>query len=197
MKKLALIISSIIHPVILPLVTFWILLWIGYDNLPNRGLYYAIIFCSCTVILGLGVMLLKRLGKIPDLDVSSREKRTLPFLIGIFSYVLGVVVLYWLGAPEVVWGFLLCYAVNTFFIFLITFKWKISVHVTSVGGPLAALIYMFGWKMLWLLPIAPLVAWSRVKLGAHTPMQTVAGFSIGFFCTFLELLWWFGRSNAL
>ena len=57
----------------------------------------------------------------------------------------------------------------------ITFWWKISQHVASTAASTALMTAALG---LWAAPIMlliPLVAWARVKVGAHTVLQTMAG----------------------
>ncbi len=196
MTTLAHLISNIIHPIILPVIAFWILMQYGFESpLPHMYLYLLVVILFCSVTPAVVVIVLKRMGKVSDYDISKRENRALPFLIGVVGYFLGAWTLYQLDAPPIIVGFMLCYAINTTLIFLITLTWKISVHVTSLGGPIAAMTYMFGLQSLWLLILMPPLAWARVHLKAHTPMQTIAGGTLGFGATFLELIWWFGRGN--
>jgi len=186
-QKLASFISNTLHPIVLPVLTYWAVLFLGYENLENRYLYLFVAFLICTVTPAIVVIFLLKRGKINDYDISHRERRTVPFLIGIVVYLIGALIIEALGAPRIASAFMICYALNTFFVMLITFVWKISVHVTSLGGPIAALYVVFGSPMLMLLILLPLLMWSRVTLKAHTPMQTVAGAALGFFLTLIEL----------
>lgn len=196
MTTLAHLISNIIHPIVLPIVSFWILMRFGFgEPVTNLYLHLLVVAFFCSVVPALVVIVLKKMGKVSDYDISKRENRVLPFLIGVAGYFLGALALYLLNAPPIIVGFMLCYAINTALIFFITLVWKISVHVTSLGGPIAAMTYVFGLQSLWLLLLMPPLAWARVKLKAHTPMQTIAGGALGFSATMLELVWWFGRGN--
>jgi membrane-associated phospholipid phosphatase len=186
-QKLASFISNTLHPIVLPVLTYWAVLFLGYENLENRYLYLFVAFLICTVTPAIVVIFLLKRGKINDYDISHRERRTVPFLIGIVVYLIGALIFEALGAPRIASAFMICYALNTFFVMLITFVWKISVHVTSLGGPIAALYVVFGSPMLLLLLLVPPLMWSRVILKAHTPMQTVAGAALGFFLTLIEL----------
>ncbi len=165
------------------------------EPVTNMYVYLLVVTVFCSVIPALVVIVLKKMGKVNDYDISKRENRVLPFLIGVVGYFIGTLTLYLLNAPPIIVGFMLCYAINTVLIFFITLVWKISVHVTSLGGPIAAMTYVFGLQSLWLLLLMPPLAWARVHLKAHTPMQTIVGGSLGFFATMLELVWWFGRGN--
>ncbi len=193
MTTLAHLISNTIHPIVLPVVSFWILMQFGFGKpVPNMYGYLLVVVIFCSAVPALVVIALKKMGKVSDYDISRRENRALPFLIGVVGYLLGALTLYRLGAPPIIVGFMMCYAINTVLIFFITLVWKISVHVTSLGGPIAAMTYVFGLQSLWLLLLMPPLAWARVRLKAHTPMQTIAGGMLGFSATLLELVWWFG-----
>lgn len=189
---LARLISNILHPIVLPVLTYWAVLFLGYDNLENRYLYLFVAFLICTVTPAIVVTILLKHGKVNDYDISHRERRIVPFMIGIVVYLIGALIFEALGAPRIAAAFMICYAINTFVVMLITFVWKISVHVTSLGGPIAALYFVFGSPMLVLLLLIPPLMWSRVQLKAHTPMQTLAGAVVGFFLTLLELRWLLG-----
>ncbi|KER09624.1 MAG: hypothetical protein HY22_10255 [[Candidatus Thermochlorobacteriaceae] bacterium GBChlB] len=187
MHTLARFISNTLHPIVLPVVTYWAVLFLGFENLEGRYLYLFIAFLICTVAPSAVVIALMKSGKVSDYDISDRKNRTIPLIIGIAVYVLGFFVLKALGAPLIASSFMICYAVNTLVIMFITFVWKISVHVTSLCGPIAALYVTFGTPMLLLLLLVPPLMWSRIVLKAHTPMQTIAGAALGFFFTLIEL----------
>ncbi|WP_049567894.1 hypothetical protein [Nocardiopsis sp. SBT366] len=45
-------------------------------------------------------------------------------------------------------------------------RWKILVHTATAGGVVVLAPLIYGAHMLALVPLAALVAWSRVRLGA-------------------------------
>jgi membrane-associated phospholipid phosphatase len=74
-------------------------------------------------------------------------------------------------------------------VMLVNHWWKISAHMSGIGGLLGAVItltYYFKDNTMWLymalFVIAGLVAFSRLKLKAHTIWQVLAGFFVGFLC---------------
>jgi membrane-associated phospholipid phosphatase len=70
---------------------------------------------------------------------------------------------------------------------LITVWWKISGHVSTVAfGVTMATGFLGTWASPLLLLI-PLVAWARVKVGAHTITQTLAGGLAGIVASLLSL----------
>ncbi|MBQ2654663.1 MAG: hypothetical protein IJF83_14005 [Methanobrevibacter sp.] len=122
-----------------------------------------------------------------DKDISNREDRFTPLVIGIVSYFIGVVVCLILHADNFLTLLLLCYAVNTGVVLVITSKWKISVHTTGISGPIAALILLLGPFGAVFGIIYPIVIWSRVLLKKHTLSQAICGGVQGFFLTVLEM----------
>ena len=122
-----------------------------------------------------------------DKDISNRSDRFIPLIIGIVSYFIGVIVSFLLGADNFLTLLLLCYAVNTGVVLLITLKWKISVHTTGLSGPIAALILLLGPLGAVFGVLYPIVIWSRVLLKKHTLAQAICGGVQGFFLTVLEM----------
>ena len=122
-----------------------------------------------------------------DKDISNREDRFIPLIIGIVSYFIGVLVSLILNADNFLTLLLLCYAVNTGVVLLITSKWKISVHTTGLSGPIAALILLLGPLGAVFGVIYPIVIWARVLLKKHTLSQAICGGVQGFFLTVLEM----------
>lgn len=192
-KFLAEFISGVLHPIVVPIFAFWGLLEFGYKEDPNRYIYFAILVLICSLVPSLIVLMLKAKGKISDYDITNREQRAVPFLIAVFPYFVGYLLLEYFHAPRLISGLMLFYTTNTLIIMFITLRWKISVHLSSFSAPIAVLYLQFGPIVLWLLLLAPLLMWSRVHLKAHTPMQTLAGSVLGFALLLLELTWWMNR----
>jgi membrane-associated phospholipid phosphatase len=188
MLKFAHLISNALNPIIVPILTFGLLIaYKFHGELAWAWFVTGIFFCSITPIVY--VAILHRLGKVNDYDISKRELRKNPLAVGIMSYLLGFALLRYLNAPMLMQGLLLCYAFNTFVVLIITLWWKISIHCLALTGPLAALWLVFGTPVLIVTAVLiPLMCWSRVTLKAHTPAQTVAGSALGFCFTAVELL---------
>lgn len=127
----------------------------------------------------------KRLGT--DKDISNREDRFVPMIVGIVSYFIGFLTSLIVNADNFMTILLLCYAVNTFIVMLITFRWKISVHTTGLSGPVGALILLVGPFGAILGVLYPILIWSRVLLEKHTLAQAICGAVQGFFLTIFEM----------
>ena len=116
-----------------------------------------------------------RLGKLSDIDVSRRSERAGPFLFGIISATIGWLVLALTNGPRNLQTALIITAFSGVLMLLITFKWKISIHASSLGGAATMLTALYGAVMLPLFGLVALVSWSRVALRRHTITQAVAG----------------------
>ena len=122
-----------------------------------------------------------------DSDISNRQDRYTPLVVGIVSYFIGFLVSLFIGADHFLTALLLCYCVNTGVVLLITSKWKISVHTTGLSGPVGALILLLGPIGALFAILYPILIWSRVTLNKHTLAQAIAGGAQGFFLTVLEM----------
>ena len=122
-----------------------------------------------------------------DSDISNREDRFTPLVVGIVSYFIGFLVSLIVGADHFLTALLLCYCVNTGIVLLLTSKWKISVHTTGLSGPVGALILLLGPVGALFAILYPILIWSRVTLEKHTMAQAVAGGVQGFFLTIIEM----------
>jgi membrane-associated phospholipid phosphatase len=56
----------------------------------------------------------------------------------------------------------------------------------GLTGPLVFLFPLFGWKLLWTLPLIVLLGWARVALRSHTVAQVIAGAIAGVGLTLLQ-----------
>lgn len=200
--RLATAVSYLINPLILPPVEFGLVLWhfgAGGQEI-GMGVGIGLVFFFFVPLVYVALMV--RRGKAATLEVRQRGARTRPFLVGIVSYVVGIAVL-WMVLQTVRPLILLLaaiYPINTALIVVINLRWKISVHVASIAGFLAGLLFIA--VLVWSAPtlgvltttsiapwllLIPLLMWARVRSGAHTPGQVVAGSVFGFGMTLLQL----------
>ena len=188
-EKVAKFISAVSYPPFLSAVVF-ILLSLSADTLTMAALSMVISVSTSLVIPVTAIMYYSRKFGNGDGDIVRREDRVRPFLVGIGSYIVGVVLLLLVGAPWVCTVTMMSYATSTIIVLLISTKWKISVHATGLMGPivLLAMVYDPAFVVL-LLSFIP-VAWSRYVRRKHTPAQLIAGAVFGsvYTAVFLSLL---------
>ncbi|MCQ2334654.1 MAG: hypothetical protein MJZ89_02325 [Paludibacteraceae bacterium] len=161
------------------------------NTLLDRTLYSWIMVLGTAFITGLCPLLmllyLKIRGKITDFDVSNAKDRTRPYIyslvfLGCWCYFMKV----WTMPPFMVWSGVMT-IVALIIVLLINLKWKISAHLCSMGGVLAVFTGIsmhycfFSWPAVITLVLATwLLMLARIRLEAHTPLQTVCGFLLGF-----------------
>ncbi|MBK9099959.1 MAG: phosphatase PAP2 family protein [bacterium] len=125
--------------------------------------------------------------KIVDLDASIKEERTVPFVISVGFYLIGLILLINFNVHIISIAFWFCYISNTLVTILINKYWKISAHAMGAAGPLAAVTYAFGPIALIFSIIVLLVGWSRIQLKVHTSAQVIAGILFGFISVYLQM----------
>lgn len=189
--KAAETISTVTNPPIITIPLFLIICIVlsldgGTFNL-SKFIVLELISLVFASILPMAIILFwaKRLNT--DKDISNRKDRFTPLIVGVISYLIGFFISLLLKVDNFLTLLLLCYAVNTFIVMLITTKWKISVHTTGLSGPVGALILLLGPIGALFGILYPVVIWSRVLLEKHTLAQAICGAVQGFFLTVLEM----------
>lgn len=172
-KELARIISDIRGYVILVIPLFIIINYFTTGG--NNFLELTLLCLIFAAFLPFTAILMWIKNKNLDVDVSNKDERIFPLLIGVICSLMGVITLFIANAPIVTIAFMFCYFTTTLLILFITYFWKISVHAVGFAGITAAITYVFGYLgLLFGLPLL-LVMWSRIYLQKHTPAQVVVG----------------------
>ena len=108
--------------------------------------------------------------------MSVREERIRPLSVIFIYSVFSLLIYGFIGGPGalVTLGYL-CLALTGLWI-LVSLYWKISGHCAAMGA-LGAMVFAYPHENLVFVlpPLALLVAWSRIRLGCHSPAQTLAG----------------------
>ena len=189
--KVAKTISTFTNPPIICIPLFFIIcLVLSFENGTfnfNEFIVLELISLVFASILPMAIILYWAKKLNTDSDISNRQDRFTPLIVGIVSYSIGFLVLLFLNIDNFLTALLLCYSINTGVVLLITFKWKISVHTTGLSGPVGALILLLGPIGALFGILYPLLIWSRVTLEKHTLAQAIAGGVQGFFLTVLEM----------
>ena len=185
--KIARIISTLFVP-----PSFTIIIFIYFALIREQELNKRIITILTALIFGFALpiflfVFFRNKGKLIDLDASIKEERTVPFLISVSFYALGILILIAAKVNILSIAFWFCYITNTIIVILINKLWKISVHSIGASGALAALIYVTGLAGAFFSLIVFLVGWSRIKLKCHNIFQVTAGIIFGFISTYLQI----------
>lgn len=191
----ATIVSYVVSPLVLPpLVYGTVLAHVGAARTEVLwGAGIGLVFLALVPLAYVGGMRLQ--GRIESLEIRDRSKRTEPFLVVLaagvvaFGAVLGVE----MTGRRLLAALIGCHVLNTSLLFLITTRWKISVHCASVAGAVATLVFVQvhvsgtvldapmvgGGLLVGGILVGAVMIWARVRSGAHTPWQAVAGTGLG------------------
>ncbi len=121
---------------------------------------------------------LVRQGLANDLDVQLRQQRIKPMLFTVVCAGLAWLVLLLGAAPQPMVVLAGALWVQAAMIFVITLRWKVSVHCTAAAGTATVAWFLMGTPLPLLIGVL-LIAWSRVRLRRHTLAQTIAGMLLG------------------
>lgn len=199
MKRFFNIVSIVFQPLLMPTYGMAMLINLEvFDVIPFiwRMIAIAGTFIFTGLMPAAPILLMMRKGDVSDLFISKREQRTMPYLFSFLSYAFWTLfLLRVLKLPM----FMVAMGIGTTLsILLITFinlKWKISAHLSGIGGLAGGIFgvcYRMAYNPVWLfvliLAISALVAVARMELKAHTPLQTLAGFTLGFLTVFIPCM---------
>jgi membrane-associated phospholipid phosphatase len=196
-KLPARILSVIFHPLLLP--TYMMVLLLSTKAyfaliIPIKAklLILAVVFVSTFLLPGFIFFFMLRKKIIRSFSMESKEERIYPLLVtGVFFY-LTYHLLRQVQVSQVYYLFLLGATMLVIGCMLISFYWKISLHLTGIGGvcgTLAGLAINFG--LPYVMPlvasivIAGLTGYARLRLDAHRPAQIYTGFILGAVVMFL------------
>lgn len=117
----------------------------------------------------------RKTGQIKDWFITNRAERKdvqLAWFVGSGLFFLTAL---FLEAPRVLLALSLTLVWLSLLITIVSFYWKMSVHMVGVTLFVMVLLFTYSVNFWWLLLLLPLVGWARIKLGHHTLSQvTVA-----------------------
>lgn len=122
---------------------------------------------------------LVRRGRVSDMHLRVREERYRPLVFSILTGACSVFILGLGGAPHLLVVLAVLHLVQLAFFLGITLRWKVSVHCAAASGLAILAVFLWGAGGALLGPGVPLIAWSRVYLARHTPLQTMGGALLG------------------
>lgn len=188
--------SYLLHPILMPIIV----LYIGINNVDYFYLIfhnysntlYLIILAFTMVLPLISAILFVKLGRVESLEMRKRKERRGPLFISILIMIIGFPIFYSIAklSPHLS-AIYISSIILLFFSFLITIRWKISLHMLGIGGATGtfiALNYIFGGIYCFIFlffALSGLLAFSRLDQKAHNESQVYVGFFLG--CVFQSL----------
>lgn len=163
---------------------------VSYALATNGAWGWAGFYLLATILLPcLYIIWLVRAGLVSDFHLPIREERTRPLIFSLATALLAWGILHQAAAPAPLRMLAGVNGVQAIIFFLITLRWKISLH-TAAAAVMAQLALAFlGVSALPLTMSVPLIAWSRVHLRRHTVAQTIGGACLGVAILTPALVW--------
>jgi hypothetical protein len=195
------LISFIFHPLVLPTFGISILLFIpSYIALSiplnARRLIIGLVFVNTFLGPLLVIFLMKKIGIIQDVSLREKHERIYPTLVSALFYLFTFYLFRQANLPSVLGYFIAGATLVVLAGFTVSYYWKISFHMLSMGGFTAYLILIsliLGHEMHFLILssilISGLLGSARIILNAHTPAQVYVGYITGAGIMVLLFFW--------
>ena len=195
MNKLATLLSTVFHPLLMPTYGIAIALYTSYMRIFGDrllGIVIVGVLLTTCILPSLGIYILYKLGHISDFRLHERTERTIPYLINFACYVACYLYLYRFGIPSWIIAFIAGAIVALIISLFINRYWKISAHMVAAGS-MVTLVFLMSFYSLMLTPyilplqiasvlVAGAIGSSRILLKRHTLGQVGAGFALGILC---------------
>jgi membrane-associated phospholipid phosphatase len=175
LEMVSFIISTLFSPLFVACVFFLIVAAVDIRDIQTFWHQLVIIIFFIAILPVVYILLLLEQGKISSLQLDSHADRKKPFMFAAISSLIGLIIIYLLGAPKAFLAMDLAFTLNVLIIAIVTQWWKISIHSAVIAAIVILSIILFG-KAYWVLSIIwILVAWARVYRKRHTIAQVLAG----------------------
>ena len=188
---IARLISIILHPIFIPVISFYLSIKMVPDlnfTIANYQNYILLILIICTIMLPVLCMLfLIKFDVISSLEMTKNQERPIPLLLTSGFLILSLklteklLVFTPVLKKELVGAIIIILLAS-----IISKFWKISLHMLGVGGLIGVLVslqYLYGGlssMIIYFMLIAGITAMARIYLKAHNHSQIYVGFIVGF-----------------
>ena len=197
--KVAKIISAIFNPFVVPFLAFLVLFFCSYLSmlpLTYRLIVLGIVYAFTILLPMIAIFFFRKINGWGFGAFRDRKKRFVPYLLTIICYVSCLVMMVRIGLPRYMTGIILATLMAMVICIVVNIKWKISEHMTAIGGVIGGLIafsFLFNynptvWLSLFIL-LAGVLGSARIILRHHTLPEVLTGFTVGAVCAILGILY--------
>ena len=200
MKLFSKIISSIFHPLFVPILgtLFYYRVTPQYIPTDGQGGNILPIFILTVIVPIVCFLILRNLGMVTDINLPTLKERKYPYYINLF---LLIVIIYKVipnnFSAELHFFFLGLIAATFSSVALLFFRFKSSMHLMGIGSLVMFLICLsahFERNIVIAISIGILcvgfIASARLYLKAHTTVEVVIGLLIGVVSQLLTVKYW-------
>jgi len=189
-KKIAVFLTYLLHPLLAPIAGIFILTRSGtYIADLNNEIINLIYLIVVTLTLVLPVCMIPfylYFKMIRQIEIHEHQERLIPMIITLVAYLCAWFLIRRLPVSQLYGRFMLAACLSLLIALIVSFSWKISLHMIGLGG-LTGLVLALSRKLgldmmvvlLIIVMLSGLAAWARLRLNAHSGMQVLAGFLTG------------------
>lgn len=198
-KKIATFLTYLLHPMLAPIAGIFILTRSGtYIADLNPEIINLINLIVITLTLVLPVCMIPfylYFRMIRQISIPEKHERLIPMVITLVAYLGAWFLIRRLPVSQLYGRFLLGACLSLLIVVAVSFYWKISLHMTGLGG-LVGLVLALSRKLgvelmvvlLLLIILSGLAGFARLQLNAHSKSQVLAGFLIGLTVVYFLIL---------
>jgi hypothetical protein len=201
-RVFSLIISVVLQPLVIPSLVFGLALFIVPEATAIPGSFkprlFYLVALSTLVIPMVTIFGLRLSGTLKSIHMADLKDRAIPFTITSIYYLLTVYFLRQVNELDpILWEVLAVITTAIVILTVVTFFWKMSAHMTGMGGLIAAVLVL-GLRFPTFQPLYPLlgslvltglVGTVRLYLEAHKPIEIYIGLVFGFGLCFFGFSW--------
>lgn len=201
-RVFSLIISVLLQPLVIPSLVFGLALFVVPEatSIPESfkpRLFYMVALSTLAIPM-ITIFGLRLSGGLKSIHMAELKDRAIPFTITSIYYVLTV---YFLSQVDeldpILWEVLAVITAAIIILTVVTFFWKMSAHMTGMGGLIAAVLvlglrfptFQPLYPLLGSLLLAGLVGTVRLYLESHRPIEIYVGLIFGFILCFVGFSW--------
>lgn len=192
-------ISYLLHPFLIPTLAAALLLFgptvLSGIALGIKGFLFSVVVLNTLILPAASVGLFRLFRVIPDLSLSEPRQRILPMAVIAACYLLCILLFRRVAVAFLIERFMIAALCCVVLVFVVNLYWKISLHMTAMGGLLgllavldySGLAHVQGLLAMFVL-LAGLLASARLQLGSHDMGQILAGLGAGCVVTIVSVL---------
>jgi membrane-associated phospholipid phosphatase len=148
------------------------------SSFAGAAFYLGLELLASGIVAGYVLFLMRR-SRVGDFWISRRAERLIPAVLLLAAFVGLLVVLSLSGAPQALYDTTVSMGLAAATVAAITPFWKASAHTAVAGHAAMVAPLILGISGFVFVVILPIVLWARVMAGAHTPLQTLVGATVG------------------
>ncbi len=201
MKTAANALSVLLHPVWMPTLT--IAICFAIDPFLRYGftrdgvwILYGMVFTMTAFFPLLSALLMRRTGMVTDITMPQRMERIPAYFITLLYHGMCYYLLWRTNMHPDLLAIFLGALVALIALLVITFRWKISAHMTGIGGLIGSVVALMlehgayaPLLLCALFVVAGALGTARLIASDHSPAQIYSGFLLGCSCTATSVLY--------